>query len=103
MPSAGRAAPSGLRRCPCPMITAYAWIPVGDDFRAPRMTADDEGVFLGRTLDDTLASVVDWPVNVYVARVDPREITGGDERRLRARRFDLMRALPREEVFGQDV
>jgi hypothetical protein len=83
------------------MITAYACASPGNEHHVLTPKPSASGLLVARTRDDALGGVDRWPMNLFELRVDPHDVMEQGAHVLRARRYEAVRMLPREEAFGR--
>jgi hypothetical protein len=85
------------------VITAYSYASVGNEHFVLRPVSRPGGAIVARTLDDVLEGVMTWPGSVYELRVDPRDALERGPHVLRVRKYEVVRVLPPEKVFGPNA
>ena len=82
------------------MITAYGYASEGNEHYILAPTSSAAGAIVARTMDDIFDGVAAWPGNVYELHIDPRDVMQQGPHVLRVRKYDVVRIVPREQVFG---
>lgn len=84
------------------MITAYSYASEGNEHYILAPTSTAAGAIVARTMNDIFDGVTAWPGNVYELHVDPRDVIEQGAHVLRVRKYDVVRVVPREQVFGSN-
>jgi hypothetical protein len=84
------------------VITAYSYASEGNEHYILSPTSTAAGSMVARTMDDIFDGVAAWPGNVYELQVDPPDVMQQGAHVLRVRKYDVVRVVPREQVFGSN-